>query len=488
MKIRHNKMILLTMMTALVLQSALVWSEGNSESETAKPVEIEWMWNKADEGNQWSASQDLAESLGITLNLTYVPNDKIRDVIAVRTAGGKLPDIFQVEDYPAYKDLQEGGILVNLSKAMKTGKYPHLQNYFDRYKSKKIDQFRTNGEFFRIPIKVTSSWDHAIYYRADWAEALDLKVPETVEELGPFAKAMMEANLDGMADPPYGISAISFWAFGHLATSFTGYTIPGWRDPYFVEDNGKFMIAQTLDGYKDFLKYTQGLISEGILDVEILSHSNDVGKQKFASGRTAVWFGGGPDGRVNDLKKLNPNADVKAIVPFLDAGKGRYGLGGTGYYKAIVIAKNDDAKSDAALRFLNEGYSEESLNEIWGKKIWHSGDETKLGFNVAMSSMGWGEHRDWESYKANNPVSYKVTHYLEVEHPEAMKGINLKSEEYGTELSKVVMPEVTSVIQEYRARFLLGELDIDKHWDEYLAEIKKAGEDELIADITNFWK
>ena len=52
-----------------------------------------------------------------------------------------------------------------------------------------------------------------------------------------------------------------------------------------------------------------------------------------------------------------------------------------------------------------------------------------------------------------------------------------------SEMRKRYMSALTTVIQNHTANFILGEIDIDTGWDDYIAELESNGMDEYLGEI-----
>lgn len=340
-----------------------------------------------------------------------------------------------------------------------------------------------------------------------WLDELGLEMPETTEEFYQVLKAFKEQdpNGNGKQDEIPIAGNKDLWPFpSYLMDPFI-YNV------MYVE-NGKIQVPYTKPEWKEGLKYIHQLYDEGLMAKESLTQDQDQLKRLGNSKETILgmamgyWQGDFMTGGGNSGKWL----DYVAVPPL----KGPDGNRVSWYQppvpgRASFIITNQAKYPEVALRWAEGFYQEEvTLRAVIGEKDkdWRWAEEGEVGINgkpakwVRLASYGEVQNTHWAQ---QGPVirtnEFRLSEMTTDEQPlEALlyKETKEKYEPYKPDEDMIVPPlyfneeqsaelaEIEATIQNFvdesNARFISGDDDIDKGWDQYLATLEGMNLDRYI--------
>lgn len=340
-----------------------------------------------------------------------------------------------------------------------------------------------------------------------WLDELGLEMPETTEEFYQVLKAFKEQdpNGNGKQDEIPIAGNKDLWPFpSYLMDPFI-YNV------MYVE-NGKIQVPYTKPEWKEGLKYIHQLYDEGLMAKESLTQDQDQLKRLGNSKETILgmamgyWQGDFMTGGGNSGKWL----DYVAVPPL----KGPDGNRVSWYQppvpgRASFIITNQAKYPEVALRWAEGFYQEEvTLRAVIGEKDkdWRWAEEGEVGINgkpakwVRLASYGEVQNTHWAQ---QGPVirtnEFRLSEMTTDDQPlEALlyKETKEKYEPYKPDEDMIVPPlyfneeqsaelaEIEATIQNFvdesNARFISGDDDIDKGWDQYLATLEGMNLDRYI--------
>jgi len=227
----------------------------------------------------------------------------------VMLASGDIPDVFRATS-TQLKQLLDADMVADLTDVYEEYMCAEYKSIDDPYMMKAAT---FDGKIMGIPFSPSMPYvcTVVIWIRSDWLVELGLPAPATIDDLEATAKAFMEAKLDGQEDT-YGIAmnknSMTDSAFMSIANAYHAY--PGiWVD----DGNGGLMNGVIQPGIKDALLKMSEWYEEGVIHKEFGSYGAGQQNQDLISGKVGIvfdyqWF---PFG-INDLKSLNPDAEIKA--------------------------------------------------------------------------------------------------------------------------------------------------------------------------------
>jgi len=307
---------------------------------------------------------ELEKRLGIDINIESTGGDE--SVLVARLAGGNIPDVFRVTTINNLSSYYQNGVLLDLSKYM--DKMPNVKKMFTEQQWARVT---FNGGIYGIPRRPEANYN-CWYIRHDWLDKLGLKDPETFDDLLNVAIAMKDADLDGNGkNDTYPISGTyGSWAKAAGRDAFQGFfTAYGVTGPetIMIRDN-KAVMAVTLPESRLAIEEIRRFVDAGVVEPEIISNTWGVLREKMATGKVGICFGGWANfskpAEAKTLKAVDPNANW---APFKKQIKTKYGESGASdsasgndaVYAINADLAKDPKKLDAILNMFNYMATEE---------------------------------------------------------------------------------------------------------------------------------
>lgn len=271
---------------------------------------------------------------------------------------------------------------------VRAGGFWELDDYLDDYPALKEfvgdeiwEGSRIHGHIYGIP-RLRIRPRYAAYYRADWAEKLGIKPPQTLDEIYEMLKAFTEQDPDGngIADTVGLVDSWQQWrtrewnGIQNVTTALGGPN--GWE---YDEEEAAMVPDFATEEYMEAMNWFKSLYQAGYLE-NTFSFLTPVQRQElFIQGRAGMIFGVIDDApqMEDEMRELNPKAKV-AILPLIRAEGREYRVNSTEGHNGLVMFNRIGSgaiKSEEELRRVLEFYN--SLCEEEGQDLLLFGKEGK---------------------------------------------------------------------------------------------------------------
>lgn len=290
--------LIAALLVAAWLAPVLVFATGEAEGGTSEGeddvIVIEW-WDENARFGRLDAdhpmSQFAAEEFGISFEAPLISWNGGTDYLQqlrIRIAAGELPDVF----------LPWGGIEAELIANDAVAPLGDLvEEYMPVYDAAVPDQVwnyvasQGDGEIYFLP--TTSFTPLAGHIRGDWLDRLGLEVPSTLDEYVEVLTAFRDEDANGNGDPndefPTSGREFGRWMDHHFAAfgvaMVEGY--PAW-DIY----DGEIQYSAVQPEMKAAIAFIRDLYAEEHLDPETFINTNQIWTGKITSDRIGVWYHG----------------------------------------------------------------------------------------------------------------------------------------------------------------------------------------------------
>lgn len=356
------------------------------------------------------------------------------------------------------------------------------------------------------------------YYRKDWLDKFGIEPDTPVEEvydriyitekgftLDQFEEILRQFTLgdpdgNGQNDTVGMVSASrsagDSFCWAPLMGAF------GFNPSYTIEEDGKAVYYYSTERYKDFLKYVSGLSAKGYIDKEILTLDWQQSWEKAKNGYGGYFVGSANwlaswamDRPPMVVVKNNPEAKILMTPGQIgyDGSMGSQMYSPTPAHGLFYINKDvtDEAKLAKILEFAEyTGYGENRINLIYGEEgvdfdmvdgkpvrregFVHGGERGIHSYSLFVQDeevLDWstdavfgstrkytiGSGALWNKY-LQKPYRYDIDN-----------STNL------AELNSKYESNINTIVNEYFASVLVGELDVDSTWDDYINRLNSAG-------------
>ncbi|GHU74354.1 hypothetical protein AGMMS49992_15550 [Clostridia bacterium] len=366
-----------------------------------------------------------------------------------------------------------------------------------------------DGEVYAMPyIAYTAAFPFSSYIRTDWLDKLGLSIPTTLDELHDVAAAFAKNDPDGNgAADTLGISG----ANGGFHYIFGAYGIM--RNTYNLQDDGSVVYTSVTEPYKNALKTLAAWYAEGLIDPESFTDSRTILREKWSAGRIGImddnaWWGEasrGANSVFNMLYNVNPDAKVSIYA----AVTGADGLSGASWGFPTITGQacvlfGADVSDEKLIRIMQikESFAADIEQYTFGRYgqegVTYDIDEN--GTLIMKPEWSFEQQRSLGvgQFYATQPQSVKdanliltpadiATNEIAISSNKIYSGrnffapkVNQSIDTYGS--------DVSTINNEYFANAVMGKIDIDATWDAYVAQMRAAGLDKIIAEYEDMLK
>lgn len=451
----------------------------------------------------------LEEKTNIHIEWEVAPNKTADEKLNITLASGDYPEVIMGF---AVKPVQQAlygkdGVFLPLNDLIeKYGEY--TKQMFEAAPTARDVITAPDGNIYALPMVndcYHCSMGTKMWINKAWLDKLNLPVPQTTEEFREVLRAFKEKdpNGNGKADeiPLVGAtngpqSKIDLF----LMRSFIEFDGSG----MFLKD-GKIDVAYNKPEWKEGLKYLHSLFEEGLLSPQSFTQDRNQLKQMgenpeapilgaVASQNPTVFVSMDSD-RAKDYVTIPPLEGPGGIR---SANYNPYSATGNGYFVITNKAKNPEA----AFRLADFLYSEEgTMRSNIGRpgQEWVEAAEGELGIDgkpgkwKQLSTFGGVQNVHWsQSSPSLRTNEFRLSQVADPENPlEVILYNETKNnyEPYRMDPGLVVPPlfftneqaeelaDIQKTITDYKdemlAKAVIGEIDIDKEWDNYVKTLEK---------------
>jgi len=356
-----------------------------------------------------------------------------------------------------------------------------------------------DGKYYFIP---WTRYDYAstegLNIRKSWLDAADLDVPETVDDIYEMFVAFTKDDPDGNGkDDTYAYSATTY-GFGIIEGAFGGHT----KDSYYVDDTGSVQYSGIQSYYKEALKFYRKLYDEGLIDPEFMTDDRPKMWEKWGNGLYGCMTLDPYMLNQNQATKLlldnNPGEEIVYVANLSDSsGKA---LPAKGYIpldlQAMIGVDTSAEKRMKIYEIINAivADTEFGLSVQYGPKDtgWKYGDDDKV-VNLLADDVD-ASRANGAYYFGIVPAgvkqmplffSDKIIGFFETSlaAPKYIPGRSYDLFPITSEAFNTKSADVSTLSNEFYFNAITGKFDIDAEWDNYVASIKGAGVDDILAEF-----
>ncbi|MBC8080998.1 MAG: extracellular solute-binding protein [Gorillibacterium sp.] len=311
-----------------------------------------------------AATKFAEEKLNVKTKILWqVPGEgtALRDKLNVLIASNDIPDIMQVSDLNVLKQLIKNDMIEDLTSVFNDYALPSIKDYHSSVNNKSLELVSSNGKMYAIP-NVYSMADglNMVWIRADWLEKVNMKGPETIDDLAAIAKAFVEKDPGGngagktigllMSTDP--LSTGNLHSLGPVVYNYFGVPSGMWM----AGADGKVTNTIVADSTKQGLAKIADWYKQGLIDKEFALRSDDKNNELVKDGKAGIMFHAwwGPFWPLSDPLKLNPQntkADWKPFVIKNVNGKVQQTVGAPSWN--FVVVKKGFKHPELAMKLVN---------------------------------------------------------------------------------------------------------------------------------------
>lgn len=159
-----------------------------------------------------------------------------------------------------------------------------------------------DGNIYGLMGSIYSSYNDSIngtmWINSEWLEAVGKDIPTTLEELKEVLTAFRESDLDGDGDASNEIP-LNFCQAHYASTYWELLNQFGLPSYYDIVD-GQVEPTMNTEALRDALVTLNGMIEDGLINVEGLTQTSELYNSSLASGTSGVFFGWAPYTYITD--------------------------------------------------------------------------------------------------------------------------------------------------------------------------------------------
>lgn len=409
-------------------------------------------------------------------------------------ASNNIPDVVMLMGNTQRTDLArfaEEGMLLSLDQYLSS--YPNLEQGI---KPASWELTKNDNKIYAVPFQRFDSTPFMTFMKRQWLENLNIDQETDLVTIDDWYNVLKRFTTDdpdqnGKNDT-YGLTA---------TTSGTHFTNNIFLDAFGAAKNkyinGELLPNYILPEYKDWLKFMHELYAEKILDPNFIVDDPSTIWDKIAqegNSGTFMWFWG----LTEYLSKGYDRHDLVAIAPPVknDGSPGSYIYSSPNrHMMAITTAcKNPEAAlklfdwalSDEGGIFVYAGLENKDYDIIDGEIILRA---DRKGKNVGWRQLTLGVQNP--NVDKNPLYDILVQSYGK----QGMNDLQLANNSgtyndldlYAPTFTELQKYDLSKPVEEYTDKAIIGAVDIDSTWDSYVANWKRAGGDEWIKLMTNWY-
>lgn len=479
----------------------------------------------------------MEEKTNVHLDMLIVPTEAVAEKKQLLLASGQYPEIF-LSGYFTNEDIMRYGPSEQIFQPLND----LIEEYAPNIKraSEDIPGFlksltAPDGNIYGIPSInecYHGSYNPKFWVYKPWLDELGLGIPGTTEEFYQMLKAFKtkDPNGNGIADeiPMSGSPTGWYSKTEHYLMNAFVFDDGGSRDQeyFFQIENGELSFVADTEGWRDGLRFMNKLFEEGLYDPA--AFTQDYSQLKEMGNNTdAVILGSSAAGHPGVFVTISEENDrhkgYVSIPPLTGPSGVQYSVPTP--FKAVKGAMftitDKCANPEAAIRLVDYMYSFEGtmlLDVGIEGKGWCSAETGKKDFSgkqatweqlnnyMEIDNSSWKEvgpsFRSFASVRGTKaqpqdpyaPDGFETRLFVETNsnyEPYAPKEVFLGDVFLGLdeiEEAAQLRLHVVDYVKQSMIRFIIGDLDTEKDWDDYVANLQSINVDEYESVYRNAYK
>ena len=439
----------------------------------------------------------MEEATGVIVEVYYCSTEVVSDQLALMTASDSYYDMMQgaVDNYT-------GGGTKAIEDEMLLDLLPYMEenmpNYWALMQDDAVSKIVINDQGYVPAINgiYTDYYytDQGLWVRQDWLDELGMDKPETIDEF----TEMLETFQTEMGATE-ALTVLSAGTLGSIGATF------GSNPGGLVVEDGQVVYSDITENTREYLRYMNELYEAGLISSDFMSYTDSSTKPPedvVLNGLTGVF--NEDVSSITNYTNVVEDMELTALqAPLLESGE----LLDMAPYACLVSSQYDIAIAascenvEIALQYIDYLFTEE------GRILANYGTEgltydvidgvptfkdeilnDELGFQVSLLiniCPGFVRIVDWDvTYLTYNDaqkeaVDIWMSAYGSSDATYPQDYITYTTEE--SEVTANLSSDISTYCEECRLKFIIGDMDLDEDWDDYVAAVESMGVDELVA-------
>ena len=487
-----------------------------SETICKEPVELEIMipanGNVEDyETNKYT--KEIERKGNVKLNFTILPaGDSSAKINLTLSSGKNLPDVLITSLSDAnVATYGEAGVIIPLNKY-----YENSSEYLVPQAQKLVEDggldiikyiTMADGNIYTIPQyneSLVNEFATVLWIYKPWLDKLGMEVPTTLDELETVLQAFKDNDMNGNGQKDE-IPMVDCTQNKGMIDILQTFVQTG-EDDLVIQKDGSLAFAYTTDEYKEFLKYMKRLTSKGLYDKTSFSQDNATLKTLVNSAEVRVGVFSHTSTSILSAEKSRRLDYVPMKIMHNNVSV----LFSKSMPSNMFFITKDCEHPEVAFRIGDYMCSEKMT--MWSRFGEYGIDWVEapkgseclydfLGYEATYQTvLPWGSPQN--SHWQNKTPGFRTTAAVltgaageDTSQISKANAIELMYDQYpeeGTIVNKVIYNSdelseranidlaIDTYVKQMRYQFIIGEVDIDKGWNDYIKELKSMNIDRLL--------
>jgi putative aldouronate transport system substrate-binding protein len=351
------------------------------------------------DNNRWT--KWIQEHAPSNVKFQYIPKPEEQQNINVLFAANNAPDVIYTPNKNIKNSLYSQKQLLPLDDLIEKHSIEYKQ-LLQKYPLLKKLGMKDDGKMYEIGNVFGLQVNWIVLVRADWLKKLQLKAPDTTEDLFNVAKAFAEKDPDGNGQKD---------TFGYSLSYTGGFGINNmFQNVAWVIENGE--IVRDWERAKAATELKKRMFDAGFVDKDFLADKTGATQAKaFAAGKLGIWIGSVVDFRqtTKSLWQNEPNAEVE-VIQMPASTYGRFAPAIDIPFQTRTVINRRAKDPEAVIKFI-DFITKESTQKILTAGI--EGEHTKTDSQ--------GCPRPIDANKYDKEISYAVDYRIAGSEYDVMK-------------------------------------------------------------------
>ncbi len=481
-------------------------SSSASSPQPEAPINLLWLSFDPPETDDTPVQKFLEERFNVKIENMRVDRTNWKEHLNIRLATKEVPDLFFMFSGEEVLEYSNQGLLSELPVDLIKQKMPKYAASVDELDPSLWNNAVVDGKNYAIPLYwLDGKTPFLPAYNGDWLKAVGYDAPpETLEEYEKLLYAYTKDDPDknGKADT-YGLTgrgkdSIATLAFNSVYSAFG--TSPG---AWVKADDGSLAYGMTTERTREALKMLNKWYKDGVIDKEFLTTDYAKQRQDLANRRSGVVDVGMWNSYAiaiePEFKGQNPNTELvvgKPLVgPYGDKAGLSWGVKNNFVGMGAQVAK-DPKKMDKLFEILEALATDEEVYKMtyFGVEGEHYDlvdgvptpkeqyvNVTDRGAKVGASSY-YGIFGTKSSYMSKFDLPAKQAEFKK-RVTEGVPAFNNLLTFIAPESSQY--PDLNRIRDEYLIKFIIGEVNLDQGFDDFVKLWKSSGGEALTKAVND---
>lgn len=225
-----------------------------------------------------------------------VDGEDYEQKVSMAITTGEIPDIMSV-DYKTLKELIDNDMIEDLTESYNNCASDLMKEIYASNDNRSLDMATFDGKLYAIPVTSISAGQEMLWLRGDWMDKLNLKAPETIEDIEHILQEFVEKDPGnngvgktvGLVLNPdiyYGGYAQAYQA-NNLFTYFKAYP-----EQWIADNNGNAVYGSVQPEMKKGLQVLADWYKKGLIDQQVAIRNYDDITALVTSGQCGALFCG----------------------------------------------------------------------------------------------------------------------------------------------------------------------------------------------------